>query len=75
MKSNDKNPYEFIRSIQKPFHIFLVVFVATVIIIQYRVGTDVVDKISHILILVALVVQVIFNLLYRKFRKLYTKDN
>ena len=72
MKINSAEGFEFIKRSEKPFLISVISFVVVVVIVQYKIQTNVADQVSHLLILVAILLEIAYSLVYRKLRKKYS---
>lgn len=72
MKINSKEGFEFIKRAERPFLVTIITFVAIVIIVQYKIQTNVADQLSHLLILIAILLEITYSLFYRKLRKKYS---
>jgi hypothetical protein len=72
MKINSVEGFEFIKRSERPFLISVISFVVGVIILQYKIKTNVADQVSHLLILIAILLEIAFSLVYRKLRKKYS---
>ncbi len=72
MKIDSKEGFEFIKRAERPVLVTLISFVAFVIIVQYKIQTSFADQVSHLLILIAILLEIAYSLIYRKLRKKYS---